>query len=66
MKKHSRAFIKSLGYALNGIVIAVKYEIHMRIHLLFMIMAVSLGVYFKISSVEWLFLVFTVSLVIFA
>lgn len=66
MRKHCQRFILSLCYACNGIKIALQYEIHMRIHLFFAVLAVALGWILKINEIEWIYLLLTVTLVLFA
>lgn len=66
MHKHYRDFLTSLAYALNGIKIAVKYEAHMRVHLFFAFLALMLGFFCRINEAEWLYLLLTITLVLFA
>ncbi len=60
--KHSVA--KSFKYALEGIGVAVKNEPNLRIHLFFAVLALALGAFLKLSSLEWLILAFTIFWVI--
>ncbi len=48
-----KAFIKSLSYALNGIIVSIS-EKHIRIHLAMMICVIAAGFYFNITQTEWL------------
>ncbi len=66
MYKHYRKFLTSLAYAVNGIRLAIRYEVNMRIHLFFAVLAVSLALFFRISEQEWLHLLLTIALVLFA
>lgn len=66
MKYHNRNFRRSTSYALRGIYNAVKYEFHMRVHLVLAIAAVGLGFYFRIEHGEWMYLTITITLVLFA
>ncbi len=66
MQKHYRRFITSLKYALNGIAQAVKYEVHMRYHLVMAVLALLAGFYLRINEAEWLYLLITITMVIFA
>lgn len=66
MRAHYRTFIKSFGYALTGIHTAWKYEFNMRVHCLLTIIAISAGLLFKLSLLEWLILSLTITLVLFA
>lgn len=66
MRKHYRKFITSFFYACNGIKIALQYEIHMRIHLVTAILVIGLGFFLKITEMEWIYLLLTITLVLFA
>lgn len=66
MHKHYRKFLLSLSYALNGIRIALRYEPHMRVHVFFAVLAISTGFFLKINEAEWLYLLMTITLVLFA
>jgi undecaprenol kinase len=46
-------FIKSAGYALNGLRSAQKTEKNLRIQRGVMILAATLGFYLKLSNLEW-------------
>lgn len=56
-------YLKSLCHALDGIVYAIKYEQNMIIIILATIVTVSAGIYFKISTLEWLFCILIIGLV---
>lgn len=56
--------LESFYYAWNGIKILIKEEHNARIHLFATFLAISLGIYFSLSSVEWICLVLTIGLVI--
>jgi len=66
MHKHYRKFLISLSYALNGIRLALCYEPHMRVHVFFAILALICGSIFRINEAEWLYLLMTITLVLFA
>lgn len=63
-KMKSKNLIHSFGYALEGIVSAFKSERNMKIHILVMILVIIMGLYFKISTYEWISLVIIIALVI--
>lgn len=48
--------IKSFKYAVNGLKILVAEEHNSRIHIFFMLLAISCGFIFKISIGEWIIL----------
>ena len=56
--------LKSFKYAFNGLKILWKEEHNARIHFLFVIGVVIAGFTFKISSTEWMLLVFAMGFVI--
>ncbi|WEV45575.1 diacylglycerol kinase family protein [Streptococcaceae bacterium ESL0687] len=59
-------FINSLEFAWSGIITAFKEERNLRSHLLSAIAVTLLGILFRISKVEWLFIFLSVFLVIAA
>jgi diacylglycerol kinase len=66
MHKHYRRFLLSLSYAINGIRIALRYEPHMRVHVIAGFLASLLAFLLKINEVEWIYLLMTITLVLFA
>lgn len=56
-------FAHSVGWAVNGIIYALRTQRHMQVHLTATVGVVALGLWFDISSIQWLFVVFAVSLV---
>jgi len=55
--------LKSFKYAINGLKILILEEHNARLHLLATIIVIIAGVYFKISSVEWLIILLTIGFV---
>lgn len=53
-------------YAFNGIKLAFKTEINMRVHSFIMIIVLLLGFVFSVSNIEWVLLLLTIGLVITA
>lgn len=56
--------IKSIGYALRGVVVFLKTTHAVWIHIFTTSFVVLLGVFLKISSIEWMFIVFACGFVI--
>lgn len=56
--------MRSFKYAINGLKILWQDEHNARIHVIVAIAVVFAGVYFKVSVLEWVFLVFAIGLVI--
>lgn len=55
--------IKAFGYAFNGLYLSLKEDVPMRIHVLATIIVCALAAYFKVSRVEWIFLLLACTLV---
>lgn len=58
-----KRFIKSVGFALNGIRILLKNERHFKIHLIAFLFVIILGVFLNINRIEWMFIFITSALV---
>ncbi|SKC86390.1 diacylglycerol kinase family protein [Ohtaekwangia koreensis] len=58
------ALIKSFGYAWKGIVVAIREQRNLRIHLSITSLVVAAGFYFHITAVEWCILLLSIGLVI--
>ena len=56
--KHST--VKSFSYAFQGLSTAIKKEPNLRIHLVIATIALILAILLKLSTIEWLFLSFTI------
>ena len=64
-KRYSlKRLFKSFGYAFCGIFKAYKTEQNLIIHTIAMILVLGLSWYFKISNIEFLFIVLSIGLVI--
>jgi diacylglycerol kinase (ATP) len=57
------ARIKSIKYAIKGIVLMLKTEPNAWIHALATLLVVTLGVFFRLTGTEWLLLVLSISAV---
>lgn len=56
--------IRSFGYALNGLKILVREEPNAKIHLFVTVCVVIAGIFFRLSVVEWIAVVFAIGFVI--
>ena len=56
----------SFDHAFDGFVYAIRTQPNFRFHLLATIVVILLGLYFSISPLEWLILVFTINTVLVA
>lgn len=68
-KKENKKFslvarLKSLTHAWRGIFIVIKTTHNIWVHFFFAFCAIFLGFVFHISSVEWLFIIFAIGLVL--
>lgn len=63
-KWKNRTVTSSLEFALTGILTAVQEERNLKSHLVSAFLASLAGIIFKISAVEWLFLLLAIFLVI--
>jgi diacylglycerol kinase len=59
-----RKFLKSFGFALEGVMEFFLYDRNARIQLAAAIVAIILGAVFKISQNEWLIIIFSIALVL--
>ena len=63
-KQECKKLINSFKYAIEGFISSFKTERNMKIHILAMIIVIILGLYFKISTIEWCIVAIAVALVI--
>lgn len=56
--------LKSFIYGFNGIKILIQEEHNSRIHLFFAILVIIAGFYFRITSGEWVAIIFSIGFVI--
>lgn len=56
--------LKSIGYAFKGVIFLLKTEASVQIQFVIAIILTILGFYFDISTVEWMFQIFAIGLVI--
>ncbi|EUJ36880.1 hypothetical protein PWEIH_12035 [Listeria weihenstephanensis FSL R9-0317] len=56
----NRRFRKSFIHAFTGIKTAILEERHMRVHITAGMIVIICGVFFKVTKVEWLFLIFSI------
>lgn len=56
-------FSRNLGWAVRGIIYAVRTEPHMRFHLSSTVVVILAGWWLDISAIQWLFVIFAIALV---
>ena len=56
--------LKSFKYAFDGLRILIKEEHNSRVHIFIAICVIGAGIYFEISSIEWMALIFSIGFVI--
>ncbi len=59
-----RRFLRSFKFASQGLKYAFTYEQNMVVHILITLLVIFLGIFFKISKIEWLFCFIIIGLVI--
>ncbi|WP_028295531.1 diacylglycerol kinase family protein [Olivibacter sitiensis] len=59
-------FLRSFGFALDGIISAFKTQPNFRFHCVATLLVVILGVFLKISAFEWLWLALAIAMVLAA
>lgn len=59
-----KEFIKSFQYAIEGIIVAIKKERNLKIHICIMILVIICGFIFKINTIEWIICIILFGLVI--
>ncbi|RFS22491.1 diacylglycerol kinase family protein [Chitinophaga silvatica] len=55
--------VASFGYAFNGIAAFVKSEAHAKIHVIATLVVIAAGCWYKITKVEWLFIILAIAVV---
>ena len=64
MKK--RSLLESFSFAINGFVHSVRVERNMKIHVACAAIAISIGLFLRLSGVEFIFLILAISAVMLA
>ncbi len=64
--QHITRRLRSFKYAFKGLFYVVKTQTNMQIHLVIMMIVIFAGFYFKIDTVDWLFLILAIALVLVA
>ncbi|PLS01188.1 diacylglycerol kinase family protein [Neobacillus cucumis] len=59
-KGKKNPILSSFSYAVIGILTAIKAERNMRFHLISSLIAIGLSIYFSITKIEWLFILFAI------
>ena len=59
-----KGLIKSFSYAIDGFKSSFKEEANMKIHIFMAILVIICGFLFRVSRLEWIFLLFAIGLVI--
>ena len=59
-----KKLINSFKYAFEGLVVAIKEEQNLKIHIFIMIMVILCGIFFKIKKIEWIVCILCFAIVI--
>lgn len=65
-KQEYKKLVNSFKYAIEGFISSFKTERNMKIHVLAMALVVIIGIYLKLSPIEWCIIVISIALVISA
>jgi len=65
-KLHNDNFIDALINAIKGLIYTVKTQLNIKRQIAIAIFVIAMGIIFKIPKIEFMFLVFSIALVIFA
>ena len=63
-KQECKKLINSFKYAIEGFISSFKTERNMKIHTIATILVIALGIYLKLTVMEWCSITFSISLVI--
>jgi diacylglycerol kinase (ATP) len=66
MEKKSNKLVDSFNYAIEGFIYVLRSQRNMRLHFLFSILLLLVGIYLNLSGVELLILLIAIALVLFA
>jgi diacylglycerol kinase len=58
--------LRSFGYAINGILLAVKEQLNLKIHLFALAVVTAAGFFFELNIAEWAMILLTFGLVLVA
>jgi diacylglycerol kinase len=61
-----KKFLRSMGHATRGILLACREQQNLRIHFVIMVVVVITGIYLGLSAIEWSIIILTIGLVIVA
>lgn len=61
-----RRFFRSFGYSFSGIAHAFRFEPNFRFHLVALVLVACFGWYYRLSTSEWLWVIFASAFVIMA
>ena len=64
VKVKTKKIINSFKYAIQGFIVSFRTERNMKIHILIMILVILLGIFLKISKVEWIICIVLFAIVI--
>ena len=56
-------FLKGFRFAINGIRVALREQLNLKVQVVIAVVVVTLGVHFQITLIEWIALLLTIALV---
>lgn len=63
MKDGNHKFVKSFGYAFNGIWVSISEQRNLKVQAVIAVLTLAAGFYFDIAAVEWCVILLTIALV---
>ena len=59
-----KKFVTSFKYAIDGFIVAFKTQLNFRIETFAAIAVISAGAWFRVTSIEWMFIMLNISIVL--
>jgi undecaprenol kinase len=59
-----RAFLRSFGYAFEGIAYVIQTQRNMRVHLAIAVLVIAAGIFLRIAPIEWAIVALAIGLVL--
>lgn len=66
LKYQNTNFLKALKCAINGLIYTIKTQRNLRIQIIIAVITIIMSIIMKISKIEWLFIIFAITLVLAA
>lgn len=60
MSRENQKVLRSFGFAIEGIILGIKQEKNMKIHLFFSVIALLISFLLSLSTLEWVLIIFCI------